>query len=332
METYKSAGVARRRLLFPSFVAALLPFALIPLPPGHWHLAPLLAAAALTIGFGATALVAPWQRLPGWAPTALAFAYLAVTALLRDAGGASGVAPVVLVPVFWVAASGTPRQLMALIAGIAAVLLLPVIVVGGASYPAATWRAAVLFIVVSGLVGWTIQTLVAHAKAQELERDALLSQLDHLARTDPLTQLPNRRAWDAELDRALARSRRTDEPVTVAVIDVDGLKAINDAHGHPEGDAVLAQIARNWRRVLRPDDVLARIGGDEFALLLPSCSEAEAADVIERLRERIPVPHSCSVGLAAWNDDEPAGELMRRADHAMYRTKREGRQPAAALA
>lgn len=332
MDTHKASGLVRRKLLLPSFVAALLPFALVPLPPGNWHLAPLLIAAGFTIVLAAIALAASWYRLPSWTPTALAFAYLAVVGLLREAGGASGVAPVILVPVFWVAVSGTPRQLVALIAAIAVILLLPVILVGGANYPAATWRAAVLLIVVSGLVGWTFQTVVAYAKAQELERNALLGRLEHLAHTDPLTQLPNRRAWDVELDRALARARRADEPVTVAVIDVDGLKAINDAHGHAEGDSVLAQIARNWRRVLRPDDVLARIGGDEFALLLPSCGGPEAADVIERLRERIPVPHSCSVGLAGCNGDEPAGELMRRADHAMYSAKREGRHRAVAVA
>ncbi len=332
MNTEAYPGLLRRKLLLPSVLAALLPFALIPLPPGHWHLAPLLIAGALTAIFCAIALVAPWQRLPGWAPTALAFAYLVVFGLLRDAGGPSGVAPIVLLPVFWVAVCATPRQLVALVAGIALVLLLPVILVGGPAYPPATWRAALLFVAVSGLIGWTIQTLVASAKAQEVERSSLLGQLECLAHTDPLTQLPNRRAWEAELDRALARVRRTDEPLTIAVIDVDGLKAINDAHGHPEGDSLLARIADNWRRVLRPDDVLARIGGDEFALLLPVCSEAEASEVIERLRELTPVPHSFSVGLASWTSDEPAGQLMRRADDAMYAAKRQVPKRAPALA
>jgi diguanylate cyclase (GGDEF)-like protein len=321
----ESPGPLRRKILLPSFLAALLPFALVWLPPGHWRLAPLLLAGGLTALLATIALAAPWQRLPSWGPSALAFAYLIVVALLRDAGGPSGVAPVVLVPVFWIAVCGTPRQLAALVVGVAVVLLLPVVVVGGAAYPPASWRAALLFIAVSALIGWTIHSLVAHVRAHELSRRALLEQLDHLAHTDGLTLLPNRRAWDAELDRALARARRTREPLTLALIDVDGLKAINDLRGHPAGDSLLIEIAGKWPAMLRPDDCLARIGGDEFAVLLPSCQEAEAAVVTERLRRGVPFPHSCSVGLATWNDEETAAQIMRRADDALYLAKREGR-------
>jgi diguanylate cyclase (GGDEF)-like protein len=330
MDTNRSAGTVRRKILIPSFVAVLLPFALVSLPPGHWRLAPLLVAAGLTAVFSAAAMAAPWDRLPSWGPSTLAFGYLAVVALLREAGGPSGVAPMVLLPVFWVGVCGTPRHLGALIAGIAIVLLLPVVVVGGPAYPPATWRAGLLFIGVSGLVGWTIQSLVAHVRAQEEERGVLLRQLDRLAHTDPLTLLPNRRAWDAEFARGLARARRTGEPITVALIDIDELKAINDVHGHPAGDSLLAQIARNWRPVLRPDDVLARIGGDEFALLLPGCGEGEAANVIERLCALMPFPHSCSVGLASWSHGESTDAVLRRADEALYSAKRDGRNRAVA--
>jgi diguanylate cyclase (GGDEF)-like protein len=319
-----------RKVLVPSLVAAVLPFALVWLPGAHWSVAPLLAAGVLTILLSAMALGAP--GLPAWGPSRLAFAYLVTFALLRYAGGPSGVAPVILLPVFWIGVYGTPRQLALLIAGIALLLLLPAGVVGGPSYPPSTWRAALLFVAVSGLVGWTIQTLVAHVRRQDEKHAALLVQLEGLAHTDPLTRLPNRRAWEAELERALARTHRTGEGFTVALLDLDGLKATNDHHGHAAGDALLAQIARNWRRVLRPDDVLARIGGDEFAVLLPECGETKAAEVIDRLHERTPVPHSFSVGLAEWEEDRSGPELMQRADEALYAAKRERSRRSVAVA
>lgn len=316
----------------PSCFAALLPFLLVWLPPARWHLGLLLAAAALTAVIGAIAVRARWDRLPGWAPCMLSFAYLVVVALLRAAGGPSGVAPMVLLPVFWLALVGTPRQLWCLLVGVALVFVMPLILVGGADYPSSAWRAGILFIVVSGIVGTTIQSLVARVRDQERARSLLLDQLDDLAHHDELTGLANRRAWEAELDRGLARARRTGEPVSVAMVDIDEFKAINDAHGHPGGDALLIEVARRWAAVLRPDDVLARIGGDEFAVLMPACTEAGAADVIRRLRARMPEPYSCSVGLATWDRDELGDRLMVRADRALYDDKRARLDPPAAQA
>jgi diguanylate cyclase (GGDEF)-like protein len=113
--------------------------------------------------------------------------------------------------------------------------------------------------------------------------------------------------------------------MSVAIVDLDGLKAINDARGHSEGDRLLMLVARSWPQVLRPDDVLARIGGDEFAVLMPACTEAEAVVVIARLRARTPSPHDCSVGLATWDRSECAEALLGRADDALYRAKRQRR-------
>jgi diguanylate cyclase len=92
----------------------------------------------------------------------------------------------------------------------------------------------------------------------------------------------------------------------------------------------LIDVARNWSGVLRPDDMLARIGGDEFAILMPACTEVDAAEVITRLGARMPSSYSCSVGVATWDRAEPADRLMVRADDALYDAKRKGRNAFAA--
>jgi diguanylate cyclase (GGDEF)-like protein len=264
--------------------------------------------------------------------SALAFAYLVVVALLRVAGGQSGVAPIALLCVFWIGLCGTRGQLWCMLAAIAVVFVLPLIVGSAADDPPGAWRGAVLFIAVSGLVGATVQALVAHVRDHGVERDRLLDRLHGLAHTDALTGLGNRRAWVLELQRGLAHASRSGEPLSLAVIDIDNFKDINDRRGHAEGDSLLIETAGRWSEVVRAEDVLARIGGDEFALLMPACSERDAAAVIARMRAQMPEPHSCSVGLATWDGSESEDRLIRRADTALYQAKRNGRDRIAAAA
>jgi diguanylate cyclase (GGDEF)-like protein len=146
-----------------------------------------------------------------------------------------------------------------------------------------------------------------------------------VARTDDLTGLSNRRAWDEQLPRELARAKRDERPVCVAMVDLDRFKEYNDEHGHQAGDRLLKQIAAIWRDVLRPTDVLARYGGEEFIVLLPNCPLDRAIEVIERLRGIIPEAETCSAGVACWDRLEGAEALVNRADDALYRAKREGR-------
>jgi diguanylate cyclase (GGDEF)-like protein len=326
------SDIQRSRFVLPSIAAALLPFALLWLPPGHWKLGPLIAAAILTVVIAGVVALAPWERLPAKARSGLVFAYLIVVGLLRLAGGTSGIAPVALLCVFWIGLCGTRRQLGCMLAAITILFVLPLIIGGPADHPPGAWRAAVLFIAVSGLIGATGQALVARVREQHGERDRLLAQLHDLAHTDPLTGLPNRRAWELELGRALAHASRNDEPLSLAVLDIDNFKDINDRRGHAEGDSLLIDTARRWSEVLRAEDVLARIGGDEFALLMPACTQRDASAVIGRIRKDNPVPYSCSVGLAAWDGSETGERLLQRADAALYDAKRNGRGRIAAAA
>jgi len=170
-----------------------------------------------------------------------------------------------------------------------------------------------------------LMTLLAAEAAVTIGRAVLLEQLRTTARTDALTGLPNRRAWDEELERELARARRYGGRLCLAMIDLDHFKRFNDREGHQAGDRLLADSAAAWREQLRPSDLLARYGGEEFALLLPHVDAPAAAGVLSRLLEQVPRGQTASAGLAEWDGGEPGGMLVRRADTALYRAKRSGR-------
>ena len=167
--------------------------------------------------------------------------------------------------------------------------------------------------------------LLAAEAAIAIERADLLTRLEELADTDELTGLPNRRGWNRELGVALSTAGRRGTPLCIALIDVDFFKAVNDEGGHQAGDRLLKSAAAAWRSTLRPADVLARPGGDEFTLLLPDCDLDRASTVLERLREATPGGRTCSIGVAQWEGAEQPDELVARADDALYRAKDGGR-------
>ncbi|MBA2241121.1 MAG: GGDEF domain-containing protein, partial [Solirubrobacterales bacterium] len=133
------------------------------------------------------------------------------------------------------------------------------------------------------------------------ERSELAHRLERVARTDELTGLPNRRGWEEELGREIARSKRTAEPLCVALIDLDNFKRFNDARGHLAGDELLRKLAPAWHSHLRESDLLIRYGGEEFALALPDCELADAEVLLQRLRSSVPEGETCSAGVARWN-------------------------------
>jgi diguanylate cyclase (GGDEF)-like protein len=163
--------------------------------------------------------------------------------------------------------------------------------------------------------------LLAHEAAAVLTRADALSELSDQAQTDPLTGLPNRRAWDARVDELLGEGA----PFTVAMLDFDHFKQYNDTHGHPAGDRLLKETAAMWREQVRSGDLLARLGGEEFGLLLLNCDPDRVREVIERLRGAVYHDRTCSVGFAVHRAGERAEQVMARADAALYEAKESGR-------
>jgi diguanylate cyclase (GGDEF)-like protein len=146
-----------------------------------------------------------------------------------------------------------------------------------------------------------------------------------LANNDELTGLPNRRAWDAAMTRAVARAGRTGEPLVVGLLDLDRFKRFNDNFGHQAGDRLLKEAAAAWRSGLRAGDELARYGGEEFAILIGGLSLERAGTLVERLLAATPHGQTFSAGLARWDGVETPDELLARADRALYRGKDAGR-------
>jgi diguanylate cyclase (GGDEF)-like protein len=167
--------------------------------------------------------------------------------------------------------------------------------------------------------------LLADEASAALEHDALVQRLATLAATDPLTGLSNRRDWDERLSRAMSRSTRKGEPLTIALLDLDRFKDFNDAFGHHAGDELLASFAARAAAVVRDVDLLARWGGEEFAIALPGCDALTAVEVLERVRRTVPSGQTCSVGFAQWDTTESVVAVMARADAATYDAKQRGR-------
>jgi diguanylate cyclase (GGDEF)-like protein len=166
----------------------------------------------------------------------------------------------------------------------------------------------------------TIMLLAAQATIA-IERVELLARMESIAHTDELTGLPNRRAWREELPREMARAKREHWPLCVAMLDIDGLKKLNDTHGHHAGDQLLKQNAAAWTSALRPVDLLARYGGDEFAAVLTGCRLDDAQKLVDRLVDATAEDHSVSVGIAEWDGTQDVHALMAAADARLYAAK-----------
>lgn len=178
------------------------------------------------------------------------------------------------------------------------------------------------------------------ARVDEAEQEVVrlqneLAETSEMVRHDQLTGALNRRGLEETLDRELARAGRRQSPLCVALLDVDNFKALNDTHGHQTGDDALIHLARVIRETMRPHDTLARFGGEEFLIILPDTSLADAVAAVTRLQreltkrfflhknERLLI--TFSAGVTAFHAEESRNKTIARADAAMYQAKKAGK-------
>lgn len=209
---------------------------------------------------------------------------------------------------------------------------------------------AALFLLLLGAAFWLV-TAVIRRRARMLEKmveertsalRAANEQLDRLASTDPLTGLANRRTLMTALKNARDHAVAQGEGFAFAMLDLDHFKRINDSYGHGVGDEVLVRLANRLRNGVRADDVVARYGGEEIAILFPGVTLDHATAVVERLREEMAstpllvgsqvIAVTFSAGVAEWRPSEDVAAMIRRGDEALYDAKRSGRDRVAQAA
>jgi diguanylate cyclase (GGDEF)-like protein/PAS domain S-box-containing protein len=176
------------------------------------------------------------------------------------------------------------------------------------------------------MLGW-VSTVRDISRRHDYE-----AELERLATHDPLTGLANRRLFEQRLDQEMSNAIRYDHELAVAILDLDRFKDVNDKHGHPVGDRALRETARRLETVQRRGDLFARVGGEEFAWILPEVESHGAWAAVERARHEISdVPFegigdlTISIGVALRGDLEDRAALYERADQSLYRAKRDGR-------
>jgi diguanylate cyclase (GGDEF)-like protein len=161
--------------------------------------------------------------------------------------------------------------------------------------------------------------------------EARAEEFEHLAMVDSLTNLANRRAAEARLASEASRSERYGHPLTVISFDLDKFKQINDTHGHQAGDQVLREFAHRLLTVIRKSDIAARMGGDEFLVLLPECSTSQVQILLDRLRPMetefggTKIPIRFSAGWVGYEKGETTEQFLERADRTLYAEKRSGK-------
>jgi diguanylate cyclase (GGDEF)-like protein len=178
-----------------------------------------------------------------------------------------------------------------------------------------------------GLVGEIVRLSIARDEIAIAQQ-----QIKHLAETDPLTGLANRRAWDRQLSSKFALARAARQPQWLAIVDLDHFKQVNDQADYATGDQVLQSCARALAEQLRREDLIARLGGDEFGVLLADIGEAHVRDVLERLREAVAAqqilagtgPLTASIGFAASQQHGLASDMFAGAERALREAKRSG--------
>lgn len=302
----------------------------VPHPP-ELHEGGYVVLAAAMIAFGLwLLLLLPPRLIPHVPPVGVAVGLVAATLATVLNGEAEGGPPLLnelfyLWPTLYVGYFLPRRAIVA------------AMVFTGALYAAALEamrlpleHAATRWVVV--VLALSAGAAAAHALRNHV--DALVQRLHQLARTDALTGLLNRRAFDEQLQREIQRTMRTSEPLALLLGDVDHFKQINDRRGHAAGDEALTHVAQTLTHTARTVDTVARVGGEEFALLLPGTDLDGALDAAERLRQALadsPDGLTMSFGVVeAPHHGHTPDDLLRAADRALYTAKQRGRDRAVA--
>jgi diguanylate cyclase (GGDEF)-like protein len=288
--------------------------------PGSEYLneAFLNAVGALCLVVGLLVPRLPWHRWPARATVAITPFAFALIAVGNQQGGVStySYAPFFIIVFMWVGLHHRPGTSLLLAPLAAAAYMVPGLI--DAHAPDGALSSVTIAIPACVLIGETVARTVSRLRRTE-------EKLSRLALVDDLTGLANRRAFVTVGEQLLRVADRAGETVLVVYADLDGMKAINDRHGHAAGDEALRQAARLLRETFREADLVARIGGDEFCVLLPGhASEAKAS--IDRLRDAAAgsagfPPVALSLGVAEGSPGCTIEDLIRRADAAMYADK-----------
>lgn len=257
-------------------------------------------------------LLLPWDRLNPNLQLIVPFGYMVVVLLLRHAQGSgdSGYSILYILPIAWLALYSPTWQLLTGFGVVTAFIVLPAMLdgplLGEEHYPVGDLALTVIVLLIIAFVGGALR----------IATDA--------ASVDVLTGLPNRRVFMARLRRGTTMARSDSRPLSVAILDLDHFKRYNDTHGHDAGDRLLEATALQWRSIMREQDILARIGGEEFGLMVEG-DVRECRVLADRLIASVPHGQTASAGVAPYRAGDDAEAALRRADEALYAAKAAGR-------
>ncbi len=331
---WRSFWLTHIRIGFGIFLAeTFVVIGYLVLTPGGPHRSVLWVVAAFwfllaLVGMSLAPTVAskPWCVAYSVTWTALSAFGVGMVAVL-DGGMNSPILILLFLPLIFGTLMFTPRA--AAICGVAAVAALVLVALIDRDDGSSPGRAFLLFAALAGASVLTVAAAVNRTRIEEHEAQ-LQAALADMAAIDELTGCAVRRVLRQRMEEEITRSVRSRSPLSLLMIDVDQFKSVNDTYGHVVGDHVLASVGAVLRDCGRAFDLVSRVGGDEFALLLPDTDVPGAVGVAERIRNDLPaaveVPVTLSIGVGGLDRSLPSAEdLLDSADFALYQVKRSGR-------
>jgi diguanylate cyclase (GGDEF)-like protein len=338
-EAQRGFWLTHMRIGFGVFLAeTLVVLAYLALTPHRPHRAVLLAIVlswliVALLGLGVAPFVAAksWRATYSVIWTVLSASAVGVVALL-DRGTESPMLVLLFLPLIYAALMFTPRA--AGFCGLSALVVAAVVAVAGRSDSFPFAYGLVLFAVLGGASVLSVTASMNRTRIEQHER-TLLATVAEIAATDELTGCATRRIFRQRVEEEIARANRHLVPLSLMMIDVDRFKTTNDTYGHLVGDRVLASLGLVLRRTVRSFDVVGRLGGDEFGVLLPDIEAPAVVDVANRIRRELSsatdVPVTLSIGVSSLDRGAAitSEQLFDDADFALYQVKRGGRDSVA---